>query len=155
MTKSDVSKTEIGEGPAALSKVSLVQFVFHAGGRRYCILPKRTWAKTPHLGERAGTIRVSGETCVIFEVESFSRESQSLRRLTGREHQIASLIAEGRCDKAIARELGISDNTVREHLRRIFHKLGIGKRTSLVALFVSNATTINSAMPIETSPGGL
>ncbi|MES2057893.1 MAG: LuxR C-terminal-related transcriptional regulator [Pseudomonadota bacterium] len=53
--------------------------------------------------------------------------------LTRRELQIAMLIADGKCDKEIARQLGISSYTVREHLRRIFAKLKVGKRSAVVS----------------------
>lgn len=53
--------------------------------------------------------------------------------LTGRELQVALLIGEGKCDKEIARDLGISGYTVREHIRRIFAKLNIGRRSAIVA----------------------
>jgi DNA-binding CsgD family transcriptional regulator len=38
--------------------------------------------------------------------------------------QIIWLIADGKCDKEIARALGISGYTVREHVRRTCAKLG-------------------------------
>ena len=53
--------------------------------------------------------------------------------LTRRELQVALLIGEGKCDKEIARHLGISGYTVREHIRRIFAKLNIGRRSAIVA----------------------
>lgn len=53
--------------------------------------------------------------------------------LTSRELQIACSVADGKGDKVIAYELGISEHTVREHVRRIFHKLNVAKRTALVA----------------------
>ena len=53
--------------------------------------------------------------------------------LTGRELQVATLVADGRCDKEIARFLGISTYTVREHLRRIFAKLNVCRRSAVVS----------------------
>lgn len=53
--------------------------------------------------------------------------------LTSREIQISYLIAEGKCDKEIARQLGISMYTVREHLRRIFSKLNVCRRSAVVS----------------------
>ncbi|RUW56204.1 MULTISPECIES: helix-turn-helix transcriptional regulator [unclassified Mesorhizobium] len=53
--------------------------------------------------------------------------------LTRRELQIALLIAEGKLDKEIARQLGISGYTVREHIRRIFAKLNIGRRSAIAS----------------------
>jgi DNA-binding CsgD family transcriptional regulator len=57
-----------------------------------------------------------------------------LDSLTARELQIAHRISDGACDKVIAHTLGISEYTVREHVRRIFSKLGVCKRTAIVRL---------------------
>jgi DNA-binding NarL/FixJ family response regulator len=56
--------------------------------------------------------------------------------LTSRELQIAYSVADGKCDKVIAHDLGISEYTVREHMRRIFHKLKVSKRAALVAQLI-------------------
>jgi DNA-binding CsgD family transcriptional regulator len=58
--------------------------------------------------------------------------------LTSREIQIAHFVAEGKCDKVIAFELGISEHTVREHMRRIFRKLQVSKRAALVARMIGH-----------------
>ena len=44
---------------------------------------------------------------------------------TSREEQIVSLIAEGNSNKAIARELGISDGTVKVHVKNVLRKLNL------------------------------
>lgn len=54
-----------------------------------------------------------------------------LDQLTPRELEIAVLVADGRDAKAIARHLRISFHTVREHLSRIYGKLGLHKQTEL------------------------
>lgn len=52
-----------------------------------------------------------------------------LARLTEREMQILVCLARGASNKHIARELGITDTTVKVHLRMIFKKLGVANRT--------------------------
>ncbi|TDF82376.1 response regulator transcription factor [Pseudomonas sp. H9] len=44
-------------------------------------------------------------------------------RLTGREVTVARLVAQGLSSKRIARELGISDLTVRKHRENVLRKL--------------------------------
>jgi ATP/maltotriose-dependent transcriptional regulator MalT len=51
--------------------------------------------------------------------------------LTARELQISRLVARRRSNKAIGRELGISDRTVSTHLSNIFQKLDASNRTEL------------------------
>lgn len=59
-----------------------------------------------------------------------------LQLLTPRERQIASLVGGGASNKLIARELSITDRTVKAHLGAIFQKLGLPDRLRL-ALFVA------------------
>jgi two-component system nitrate/nitrite response regulator NarL len=59
-----------------------------------------------------------------------------LKILTPRERQIAGLVGGGASNKLIARELSITDRTVKAHLSAIFHKLGLPDRLHL-ALFVT------------------
>ena len=54
------------------------------------------------------------------------------RLLTKRELQIITLVAEGMVNKQIADKLNISEWTVSTHLRRIFAKLGVDSRASMV-----------------------
>ena len=50
-------------------------------------------------------------------------------RLTPRQREILQLLCEGRTNKEIASELGMSDNTVRTHLMHVFRALGVRTRT--------------------------
>ena len=52
--------------------------------------------------------------------------------LTPREIQVLELLAEGLPNKAIARRLGISDQTVKFHVSSISGKLGAANRTDAV-----------------------
>jgi DNA-binding NarL/FixJ family response regulator len=49
--------------------------------------------------------------------------------LTDRERDVLALIAEGRANKVIARRLGISEKTVKNHVTRILQALGVTDRT--------------------------
>jgi DNA-binding NarL/FixJ family response regulator len=54
-----------------------------------------------------------------------------LEVLTNREREIAALIGCGETNKQIARQLSITERTVKSHLTEIFRKLGIGDRVRL------------------------
>lgn len=54
--------------------------------------------------------------------------------LTARERQVLGLIAAGCSNRDAARALGISEHTVRAHLRSISQKLGVQNRLQAVAL---------------------
>ena len=53
--------------------------------------------------------------------------------LTPREADVARLVLQGKPTKAVSRELRISANTVEDHLKAIFHKVGVGSRGELTA----------------------
>jgi len=56
--------------------------------------------------------------------------------LTARESQIMNLVSEGLSNKEIARQLKLTDGTIKVHLHHVFEKLGIRNRTSLAALAI-------------------
>ncbi|WP_333977111.1 helix-turn-helix transcriptional regulator [Burkholderia cepacia] len=71
-------------------------------------------------------------------IEPFFRRALLRRRhactgLTGRESDVARLVAAGYTDKDVARTLGIGLSTVRTHLRRVMAKKGVANRASLAA----------------------
>jgi DNA-binding CsgD family transcriptional regulator len=55
--------------------------------------------------------------------------------LTEREREVVDLLLRGNSAKAIARGLGISPETARNHLKRIYPKLGVASQAELFALF--------------------
>ncbi len=52
--------------------------------------------------------------------------------LTPREHEVLGLIAEGRSDNAVAQALSLSRNTVRNHVARLYAKIGVHNRAEAV-----------------------
>ncbi len=57
-------------------------------------------------------------------------------RLTRREHEVLELIVQGRANKRIAFELGISEKTVKTHVGHLLAKLGVSDRTQAALLAV-------------------
>jgi DNA-binding CsgD family transcriptional regulator len=54
------------------------------------------------------------------------------KNLSPREDEVALLVARGLSNKEVARELGISDGTVKIHMHSILQKLGTKSRYSLI-----------------------
>ena len=71
----------------------------------------------------------------LAEVRFLSAISQNrlLQRLTPREVEIADLVAKGLTNAAIGKELWITQNSVKQALKRMFRKLGVSARTEMVA----------------------
>ena len=58
-----------------------------------------------------------------------------MRKLTPRELEIMELVKQGLTNKQIARRLGLSEQTIKNHLSSVFKKLGASNRiTALIAL---------------------
>ncbi len=62
----------------------------------------------------------------------------SLDQLTVREREILAQVARGLSNKAIARELGISHDTVKLHVRHILSKLGFSSRVEAAVFAIEN-----------------
>jgi len=79
---------------------------------------------------------VQGDTNVVDDDGPFSD-------LTPREMEILCLLAEGQSNKLIARNLGISDGTVKLHVKAILRKLGIHSRVEAAVIAVEQGLRKN------------
>jgi RNA polymerase sigma factor (sigma-70 family) len=64
--------------------------------------------------------------------QSMVVEELPVSPLSPRELEILQLVARGETNREIAEELGISDQTVKNHLTGVLHKLGVPNRTRAV-----------------------
>jgi NarL family two-component system response regulator LiaR len=69
-------------------------------------------------------------------VETLAGGDEPLDRLTPREREVLVLIGRGFPNKRIARELALSEKTVKAHVGHVFAKLGVGDRTQAAVLAV-------------------
>jgi len=65
--------------------------------------------------------------------------SGGARLLTPREEQVVALAADGLSNREIARELRLSEHTIKKYLFRIFEKVGVSSRVELVLYAVNQA----------------
>ena len=56
-----------------------------------------------------------------------------LHGLSAREVEVMSLIADGQTNGEIAARLFLAEKTVKNHVRRIYSKLGVGSRPAAIA----------------------
>ena len=68
-----------------------------------------------------------------------------LAQLTAREHEVLSLLAEGRSTQEIAEKMSVSVNTMRTHVNSLLHKLGVHSRLRAVALFTDGTPDRSAA----------
>jgi len=71
---------------------------------------------------------------------SRARYIQQLERLTGREHQVFELLAEGRTNKEIGRLLDISPRTVEIHRAHVMEKLEVQSLPELIRMSLESGS---------------
>jgi DNA-binding NarL/FixJ family response regulator len=81
-------------------------------------------------GEAVYGAEVAGKIVAHFASGSNGSQLRAFPELTAREHDVLTLIAQGRRNSEIAVELGLSDKTVRNHVSAVLLKLQVPDRTS-------------------------
>jgi RNA polymerase sigma factor (sigma-70 family) len=66
-----------------------------------------------------------------------SKDDPVLQSLTDREREVLVLLARGLTNKEIARDLTITPNTVKRHLKSLFAKLDVNTRSAASAKAIS------------------
>ena len=67
-----------------------------------------------------------------------TKEQGPFSELTPRESEILKLIADGQGNKLIARNLGISDGTVKLHVKAVLRKLKIHSRVEAAVMYIEH-----------------
>lgn len=67
-----------------------------------------------------------------------SRVNSPMEALTGQERRVFELVGRGHTNQEVAAATGLTEKTVRNYLSRVFDKLGVTRRSQLVALYVSS-----------------
>lgn len=95
---------------------------------------KRFWCRVNGRARNAGDPFAAALYCF----EPMSRPvSETTLKLTGRQRQIMTLVAQGKTNAAIAAEIGLSRRTVEAHRLRLARSVGVANSAELVAWFLS------------------
>ena len=89
------------------------------GGESFALNGARTRIRADAPGEESGAADSGGAS-----------ESHGL---SAREAEVMSLIADGQTNGQIAARLFLAEKTVKNHVRRIYSKLGVGSRPAAIA----------------------
>lgn len=81
-----------------------------------------------------------GAAPAVEETTSPQRTEGVMSDLTPRQHAVLDLLAEGKANKVIAFDLGISEITVKAHVSAILRKLGVSNRLQAVIAAKNMAT---------------
>lgn len=129
------------------SERNLVVDAFRAGARGVFGLSQSTFKLLCRCVECVHAGQVWANSSELVEVmEAFAHlapmrvvNADGMRLLTKREEDVVRLLAEGLQNRDIARELGLSEHTVKNYLFHIFDKLGVSSRVELVLYAVSSS----------------
>jgi DNA-binding CsgD family transcriptional regulator len=130
--------------PTLLKTALVYGFALAVGAILLQWVEYRIWART-----HAGTIYVALIAAAflllgiwigrrLFRIEprtghfTPNARAQSSLGITDREGQVLQLLADGRSNKEIAARLGVSPNTVKTHVARLFEKLQVARRTEAI-----------------------
>lgn len=104
-----------------------VQLALKAGARGYLL------KDTPRATLLEAIRKVhNGETCIPAHVGQKLVDNLSHPALTARELDILKQVADGKSNKAIAGHLGITEGTVKTHVKNLLKKLNAPGRTAAV-----------------------
>ena len=101
-----------------------------------CVHEGQLWASNEQLEYLIETITQVPSLRVI--------NSHGFKLLTPREEQVVALVADGLSNRDVARELGLTEHTIKKYLYRIFDKVGVSSRVELVLYAVTRGAVRNA-----------
>jgi DNA-binding NarL/FixJ family response regulator len=126
---------------------NLVVDSFRAGARGVLVMSSSSFKSLCRCVEQVHAGQIWASSNELSEVmEAFVQlapmrvvNSEGMRLLTKREEDVVRLLAEGMQNRDIAKELSLSEHTVKNYLFHIFDKLGVSSRVELVLYAVSSS----------------
>lgn len=133
----DITATVVGV-PSINIAVAAVQFVIVNGPRTTIDI---------RLGRRATAEDVATGQPVSYASDEVSEPHDS--RFTERESAVLERLRQGQPNKVIAHALGVSESTVKVHLRSIMSKLKVSNRTQIVCMLAGSQDARRDSRVIE------
>jgi two-component system, NarL family, nitrate/nitrite response regulator NarL len=91
----------------------------------------------------------SNLAAMLLSLDSMPSPMNSIRGLTPREHEILQALVTGASNKLIANRLGITEATVKVHLKTLLRKIDVNNRTQAAIWAMNNGFTAEGA-PVPT-----
>jgi NarL family two-component system response regulator LiaR len=80
---------------------------------------------------------MSGKCVMNYEIQHGIEELKSVPKMSQRQLEILNLVAKGFSNKEIADILGVSLETVKDHIKKILVRMGVSSRTEAASLAVN------------------
>ena len=101
--------------------------------------------KTVRGGEIVDVVKAVAAGRVLLDERTLTRRRQAhpdpTASLTASETKVLDLVAKGMTNRDIADELGLAEKTVKNHVTSMLAKLGLSRRTQVIAWVASQHTT--------------
>jgi DNA-binding CsgD family transcriptional regulator len=130
-----------GEPQSALGRLRRAHDLWQRLGAPYALARVRELiaAACLALGDEDGSrLELDAARDLLARLGAVPGPDRRARNLTARELQVLALVAAGKTNKRIARELGLSDRTVDRHVSNIFTKLDVSSRAAATAYAYEN-----------------
>ena len=115
-----------------------VAMAVEAGARAFVL-------KTVRGAEIVDVVRAVAAGRVLLDERTLTRRRQAhpdpTASLTASETKVLDLVAKGMTNRDIADELGLAEKTVKNHVTSMLAKLGLSRRTQVIAWVASQHTT--------------
>ena len=105
--------------------------------------------KSINGADLASAVRHACDGTVFYpSAPAEGEETRPAEQLTARERTILSALARGLSNKAISKELWVTEQTVKFHLNNVYRKLGVENRASAVRWAFENAVVDPEPLPV-------
>jgi DNA-binding CsgD family transcriptional regulator len=95
---------------------------------------------------------------IVEKLKAFRQIKQPMPRtvdldlLSDREREVLALICDGRSDAQMGTLLGLSQNTVRNHIASLYRKIGVNRRSAAIIWARERGITSHDALPQRRRP---
>jgi len=95
--------------------------------------PPKKWARPERAKYLSRVRKAAAVFASVYPNHLIPNASKDLQDLTKRELEILRLMGQGKNGKEMAEALGLSENTMKTHYRKLFKRLGVNSRAEAVA----------------------
>jgi DNA-binding CsgD family transcriptional regulator len=140
--------------------ISTVEVTIDGEPSPICVIRELDGQKEPSRDLIAAIEAVMSDTSwftrtIIEKLKAFRQvarktsSSSDLDLLTEREREVLGLICEGQTDAEMSRALGLSQNTVRNHIASLYRKIGVNRRSAAIIWARERAITSQDALNLK------
>jgi two-component system response regulator DevR len=121
---------------------SLVDEAIRAGAHGYLLKEINSRGLVQAIADVAGgkSILDPAITARVMKLVKSGGNQDALASLSPQERRVLALIAEGRTNKEVGTEMGLSEKTVKNYLSNIFEKLHVSRRAQAAAIYAQKSS---------------